>query len=607
MAEYRARQLQFAAMASASASRDPAAFQRRAGNDNDSRFSLRAGCVLILAAILFFARLGARALWSSEFEWAGIAKDMIRTSNYFWEAMNGRMWFWKGLGTYWLVVASSHVTGGLNETAARLPSATAGLIAVALLMLLCRRLYDWRSALLAGFILSTSFSFVFYSRTALADVENITGELAALLLFIHHEDHLDGWWTLPFWLIMAVTSQTKGMVGFVLPILIIGVYCTLAEGWRKFLDGVLRGSPAARLRWLIEHNRWLFNWKSIPAGVAGVALYYLPFEISQMRMHSSQGIQGALHENIERFFRPFDHLGPIYLYVYVIFALMAPWSVFLPAGLTRIHQAGASGDAPVRSDRFTLVYFWATFAFYTLSGSRRSYYILPILPAAAIIVARLLMAPRQSLSTSARRLTNLGFVLVAGVVAGEIVLLLPPSVFLPPPWSALPPLPHRVIFAVCWLISVTALLYAATRFRPKEIVISLCIVAYLSMVYLFIFAMPAAEAWRSQKPFASRVAKLLGHDFSQLALFRLDAPANGPLFYLDAPRPVPDFETSADLEGAVARGAIHWVIVRKRDLPDIGTAINIVDKEVVHPWESARSVPNKMVLVEVGTGTRDLK
>src|SRR5208282_6778623 len=88
MAEYRARQLQFAAMASASASRDPAAFQRPAGNDNDSRFSLRAGCVLIFAAILFFARLGARALWSSEFRWAEIAREMLVTHNYFWPTIN---------------------------------------------------------------------------------------------------------------------------------------------------------------------------------------------------------------------------------------------------------------------------------------------------------------------------------------------------------------------------------------------------------------------------------------------------------------------------------------------------------------------------------------
>src|SRR5258708_26095458 len=68
MAEHGARQLQFAAMVSASAPRTPAT-SKQAASDN-SGFGLRAGCVLILTAILFFALLGPRSLWSSAFRCA---------------------------------------------------------------------------------------------------------------------------------------------------------------------------------------------------------------------------------------------------------------------------------------------------------------------------------------------------------------------------------------------------------------------------------------------------------------------------------------------------------------------------------------------------------
>src|SRR5260370_15931452 len=78
-------------MVSAFAPRTPAASQH-AASDN-SGFGLRAGCVLILAAILFFARLGARALWSSEFRWAEIAREMIVTHNYFWPTINGHVYY----------------------------------------------------------------------------------------------------------------------------------------------------------------------------------------------------------------------------------------------------------------------------------------------------------------------------------------------------------------------------------------------------------------------------------------------------------------------------------------------------------------------------------
>jgi predicted membrane-bound mannosyltransferase len=100
--------------------------------------------VLAFTAILYFTRLGARALWASEFRWAEIAREMIRTGNYFWPTINGHLYYDKPLGSYWLVLASTFVTGGLNETAARLPCAITGLLAVGLLILLTRRLYDLR-------------------------------------------------------------------------------------------------------------------------------------------------------------------------------------------------------------------------------------------------------------------------------------------------------------------------------------------------------------------------------------------------------------------------------------------------------------------------------
>src|SRR5271156_1924185 len=146
MAEYRARQLQFVVMSTVSAPRDSIA--SRASAAGDSRFGVRAGFVLILAAILFFARLGARALWSSEFRWAEIAREMVVTHNYFWPTINGRVYYDKPLGSYWLVLFSTPFTGGLNEAATRLPSAIAGIPAVLLLMLLVHRLYDARTAIL---------------------------------------------------------------------------------------------------------------------------------------------------------------------------------------------------------------------------------------------------------------------------------------------------------------------------------------------------------------------------------------------------------------------------------------------------------------------------
>lgn len=554
--------------------------------------------VIALTAILYFTRLGARALWSSEFRWAEISREMIRTGNYFWPTINGHLYYDKPLGSYWLVLASTWITGGLDETAARLPCAIAGLLAVGLLILLARRLYDLRIGVISGFILATSFSFVFFSRHASADVETITGELAALLLFMKHEDRPAGWWTVWLWIIMAITSLTKGLLGFALPIMVMGLYATLSDGWAAFGEKILHGAIADRIRWVIERNRWLFNWRSIIAVPIGLAIYMTPFRISRAIMGSSAGLDMVFRENVVRFFEPFDHRGPIYLYLYVIFALMAPWAILLPAAIVQAHHERRIEAQPAKSDRFTLIFFWSTFIFFTVSGSRRSYYILPILPPAAMLIARLLTSPSERLSDWGLRLLNLGYGVFVAVVIMGFALLIPPSAVLPGLMARLPVAPDRLVFAAMWTIVLAAIIYTFRNFTRLRMMLSMGVAAYAAMVYIYILAMPAAEAYRGERPFAYAVRDRIGSQTSELGLYR----TIGPLFYLDPAAPLAEFDKPNDLADAVRSGKIDWVIVRRRDLPTINLPTEILVEEASYPWESDYQHRNKVVLIKLGAG-----
>ena len=560
-----------------------------------SRWRSAAILVLILSAILFFARLGARALWSSEFRWAEIAREMLLTRNYFWPTINGIVYYDKPLGSYWMVIASTWITGGMNEAAARLPSAIAGILAVALMILLVKRLYDLPTAVMAAAVLATSFSFVFFSRNASADLETITGELAALLLFLRNEEQAEGWWIVGLWLIMAVTSQMKGLLGFVLPIVVIGSYTGLADGWAQLGRRTLHGPLAQRLQWLIERNRWFFNWYTVIAVAVAGGVYYAPFYFSHAETGSSKGLYMVYRENVERYFEPFDHRGPVYLYTYVIFALMAPWSVFIPAALVQAHRRRQTHADHARSDRFVLVYFWATFVFFTLSGSRRSYYLLPILPAAAILIARLMREQLEDLTPWARRLLYVGYGVIAVAVGLSMLAFFPPRFFLPQPYSFLPPAPAQPIFAIYWLGSIVAIGYALARMRPQRIFISSAVVAYLFMVYYFVFAMPAADAWRGEKPFAYQVKALVGSQTDKLAFFRVI----GPVFYLNSLEPVPEYGTLRDLDGAISGDRVRWLVVRRRDLNRLNVPARIAASEAVYPWDPREHALNLMVLVQV--------
>src|SRR5439155_17802534 len=137
-----------------------------------------------VAAVLCFARLGERALWAMEVRWAEIPREMVLHGDYFRPTINGQLYYDKPLGSYWLVLTAAWLTGGVNELSARLPSAVAGLLGVALLITIARRLYDRRTAALAGLILATCFGYPYFARCASADAETVAGELAALALFL---------------------------------------------------------------------------------------------------------------------------------------------------------------------------------------------------------------------------------------------------------------------------------------------------------------------------------------------------------------------------------------------------------------------------------------
>jgi 4-amino-4-deoxy-L-arabinose transferase-like glycosyltransferase len=520
------------------------------------RFQVPALAIVALAALLFFPRVGARALWSSEGRWAEIAREMRLSSNYFWPTINGKLYYDKPLLSYWLVLGAAHFTGGIDEAAARLPSAVSGLIGVALAMILAQRFYDRRTAMLAGFILATSYSFVFFSRHASADVETVTGELAAVILFLRYRERAGGWSIIGAWLVMALTSLTKGLLGFVLPLLVVGSYYSLAQGWKELWARLSR--PGRLIAWMIERNRWLFNWKTVPAvAIAGV-VYYVPFAISHARMHSEAGI----------------------------------------AMLIRAHAKPDAAEG--QGDRFALVYFWATFVFFTLSGSRRSYYLLPILPAAAMLVARLFTKARDQLPTLARRLMNLGYFLLVAVAVFGVVILIPPTAR-PGILRSYPPLPAPIVFALLWLLAIAGIVYALRDFRPFKIALSTAVVAYLAWVYLFIFAMPGVEPYRGEQPFARAVRAQLEDDLTGLAMYRVWGP--GLVFYLSPERRIPEFDAPETLGKFARENHLRWLIVRERDLQTLPFAGSPVVKETVFPWERGTRTRNKYLLLELNTGS----
>jgi 4-amino-4-deoxy-L-arabinose transferase-like glycosyltransferase len=328
------------------------------------KYSIAPDVIIILAScILFLAGLGPRSLWRSEGRWAQIPREMVQTGDYFHPSIGGEAYFDKPVLTYWFRVAAAKLSGGFDEWSVRLPSAIAGLLTIGATMWLGRRLWSAPVGWIAGAILATAWGVLFWSRTADADVENLAAIMLAVSWYWYKRDKPGFVAFLVFWLIVFVGALAKGLPAVVVSVLAILPDVVMNKRWRQVL------TPS-----------------HVVAALLALAVYLLPFVYASMTKtdtYQSSGLALVIRENIVRFFTPFDHKGPPYLYFIAIPGLLMPWAPLLIAAVVGLIVVRKDLDAR------TQWLVWASiviFVFFTLSGSRRSYYILPVLPLAALMV-----------------------------------------------------------------------------------------------------------------------------------------------------------------------------------------------------------------------------
>lgn len=327
-------------------------------------FSMPDVAILAAACALLFVGLGTRSLWYLEGRWAEVTREMFLTRDFFHPTIGGEPYFDKPLLTYWLVAAVSALTGRLDEWATRVPSAVSGIITIAATMWLGRRLWSAKAGRVAGAILLTSHGFLFWCRTANADAENLAAIMLAIAWYWGHRDRPNFTSFLGFYLIVFVGALMKGLPAVVIPVLAILPDIVVHKRWRQVL------TPAHVL-----------------AAIIGLAIYLVPFwyaSHTNPSTYQANGLALVFRENVVRFFRPFDHKGPVYLYLYVWPEFLLPWAPLFVAAVIGLLTAWKRLDA---NTRWLLYAAAVIFAFFTISGSRRNYYVLPLLPFASLMIA----------------------------------------------------------------------------------------------------------------------------------------------------------------------------------------------------------------------------
>ena len=474
----------------------------------------------ITAALVLFAGLGIPSLRGSEDRFAEITREMVQSGDYLRPRLNGEPHFHKPLLSYWAIAAASEATGRLTELAARLPSAVAAIIALAATIRLGAALWGAAVGRLAGWLLLGSYGFLFWARTAAADMENLAAVILAVAWFRLREHRPTLSLYLVFGLVCAVGAQAKGLAAIALPVVVLAPH-------------------------LLRHRRWREHVQPGPLALSLVAaggVYLAPFLLGEWERGGlsvfdafragdpESGLYMVFQENVRRFYAPHDHRGSVFTYAGALPVLLLPWSLVFFASL------GDCVRDRLRIDPETKWILWAVaivFALFTLSGSRRSYYILPILPFCTLLMSAVLVAEtRASMTAVALRWTTRALLGAAFLEAAAAVAMVPAG------WALGVEVSVSLVLATAGIAVATACLYArGVRQRASATLIAVP----LSMVLLggyFVLQYPELDGFRTEKPFALKLRTEAQKMAPRRVAFVRHVPALFP-FYMGAASPVP--------------------------------------------------------------------
>lgn len=375
----------------------PQSAERRAADPKNSEFRDRWLPWLVIAASLFvlFYRLGAAALFEpDEGRNAEKAREILLLNNWVTPHENFHPVLDKPIFFYWLI-AISYKIFGISEWAARLPSALAALGCVGLVYGFARRRWGNWEALWAGLILLTNMEFFVFARVVIFDMP-LTFFLTLALCAFYQASHTESAnrrrvSCLLMYGAFGAATLIKGLIGIVIPGMVIFFYLALTKQWR-----ILRRIhllPGA-LFFLAIVSPWYLQ-----AGAQndGYLRYYL------------------WEEHFGRFATTeFHRTQPWYYFILVGSAGFFPWTVTLPFLATRRGK-----KLPDDRTLFLLLWIALPLIFFSLSQSKLPHYILPIFPALALLTATALVRLYRESPAQVRRALSF-----AGILQTLIVLYL---------------------------------------------------------------------------------------------------------------------------------------------------------------------------------------
>ena len=310
--------------------------------------------------------------------YAQVAREMFMRGDPITPTLAGHPWFEKPALLYWMMMLSFGAFG-VSEWSARLGPACAGLLSALLIYWMGRSVERASAepkraeglALWSGVALASSAGLIVFSRGASFDIILTLTVTAALACFLVSEVETDEkrrrWLVAGFYASIGASLLAKGLVGIIIPGGVVATYFLFRRRWPD------RGLIASA-------------WWGVPLAIAIAALWYGPI----IARHGWTFIDDFFiqHHFARYVSNKYRHPQRFYFYIPIMALLTLPWTPFLVAALVNAkgwHWRGPE-TAMSKLHLFALAWLVMPIAFFSLSGSKLPGYILPALPAAALLI-----------------------------------------------------------------------------------------------------------------------------------------------------------------------------------------------------------------------------
>ncbi|MDP8980522.1 MAG: glycosyltransferase family 39 protein [Acidobacteriota bacterium] len=310
---------------------------------SQKRWLLAIAAAGALFCLYFFGLTDTGLLGPDEPRYAAIGRDMARNHDWITPRLWGDPWFEKPPLLYWMT-ALGFACGLDQDLAPRLPVALLSVAFLAFFWFAVRREFEERVAWFAAGILATSAGWLAFSLVAVTDLPLAACFSAAMLMLIGDRRR-------PIWagVFLGAAVLAKGLVPLVLIV------------------------PAL----------WFLRKRPIEIlSISGAAaLIAMPWYLAVTILHGRAFLDEFLWKHhLGRFLTPdLQHVQPWWYFLPVLLAGLFPWTPTLFLILKkRVY------DDP--RTRFLLAWLAWGLVFFSCSRNKLPGYILPLLPAAALLI-----------------------------------------------------------------------------------------------------------------------------------------------------------------------------------------------------------------------------